>query len=107
MIISYRLKELRLKHGFSQEQLGELIGVSKVAICGYENGTKSPKMPRLIKLAEILDVEPKYLLGIEVNIIDEDYKLDNKIISEIKNDKRLYHLLKTDFENTMKKIKNI
>ena len=38
-MIGKRLKELRMKRGFSQQELGTAIGVTKVSICGYENGT--------------------------------------------------------------------
>ena len=44
MIIGNRLKKLRLSKGLNQQELGDLIGVTKVSICGYENGTRTPNL---------------------------------------------------------------
>ena len=50
MIIGERLKEARLKKGLTQSQLGELLEVSKVSICGYEKGTRTPTMEKFLAL---------------------------------------------------------
>ena len=47
-MIGKRLKELRMKRGFSQQELGTAIGVTKVSICGYENGTRLPTLDNLV-----------------------------------------------------------
>lgn len=36
-----RLKELRLTLGLNQEKFGEKIGLTRSAICNYENGTRT------------------------------------------------------------------
>ena len=59
-MIGKRLKELRMKRGFSQQELGTAIGVTKVSICGYENGTRLPTAD--------------YLLGREVPVMNEENK---------------------------------
>ena len=69
-----RLKELRIKKGLSQQKLGDLIGVTKVSICGYENGTRIPTIENLIKLSDALEITIDYLLGREVTIINEENK---------------------------------
>lgn len=59
-----RLKELRKAHKLTQEELGAKIGVKKAAIQKYEKGTvKNIKKDSLLKLAEILDTTPEYILG--------------------------------------------
>ena len=50
MINGNVIKRERCKRGLSQEQLGEMIHVSKVSICGYEKGTKTPTLENLLKL---------------------------------------------------------
>ena len=50
MIIGKRLKEARIKKGMSQEELGNILGVSKVSICGYEKGTRTPTMENFLDL---------------------------------------------------------
>ena len=69
-----RLKELRIKKGLSQQNLGDLIGVTKVSICGYENGTRIPTIENLIKLSDTLGIAIDYLLGREVTVMNEENK---------------------------------
>ena len=45
-MIGKRLKELRIQKGLSQQDLGDAIGVTKVSICGYENGTRLPNLEK-------------------------------------------------------------
>ena len=63
-MIGKRLKELRMKRGFSQQELGTAIGVTKVSICGYENGTRLPTLDNLVKISEVLETTTDYLLNI-------------------------------------------
>lgn len=66
MTTGERIKRLRKEHNLTQEELGEKIGVQKAAIQKYEKGTvENIKRASLIKLAEILDTTPEYLLGWE------------------------------------------
>ncbi|EGK13004.1 XRE family transcriptional regulator [Desmospora sp. 8437] len=58
-----RLKKLRLEHKLTQEQLGKKINVTKVSISGYENGTRTPDIETLQKIAEVFDVTIDFLLG--------------------------------------------
>lgn len=37
MLISKRIKKLRIQNGLTQSQLGDAIGVTKVSISGYES----------------------------------------------------------------------
>ena len=57
-----RLRELRKKFGFTQEELGRLLGVQKAAVCKYENGRCSIPQEILLKLCDILSVSADYLL---------------------------------------------
>ena len=73
-MIGKRLKELRMKRGFSQQELGTAIGVAKVSICGYENGTRLPTLDNLVKISEVLETTADYLLGREVPVMNEENK---------------------------------
>ena len=109
MIDGSRIKNERLKRGMSQQQLGDLLDVTKVSICGYENGTRTPTMETFLKMVEILEVEPDYLFGRDVNIIceeDEKYvkkisKIDLDIIDEIKKHPKLYAKLAQSLNRTV------
>lgn len=111
MLMGIRVKEAREKLNLSQEQLGDMIGVSKVSICGYEKETRVPSLDVFIDLAQALDVDIKYLLGQELSVISEnkDYSIkmcrdDIKIINEIKRNRQLYNALIMDAPRTIKLI---
>ena len=104
MIIGKRIKEARIKKNMTQEDLGKLLNVSKVSICGYEKGTRTPTMENFLDLIEILDLEPDYVLGRDKDVVSETnrgYKVvmadeDIQIIKELKNNRELYNKLCSD-----------
>lgn len=61
MGFSERLKEARTAKNLKQGELGALIGVTGNAISNYENGTSSPNDRVLLKLFDVLEVEPNFL----------------------------------------------
>ena len=73
-MIGKRVKELRIEKGLSQQELGSAIGVTKVSICGYENGTRLPNLEKLVKLADALETTTDFLLGREIPIMNEENK---------------------------------
>ena len=104
MIVGSRIKEERIKRGLSQQALGDLLEVSKVSICGYETGTRTPTMETFLELVKVLDVDPNYLLGRDIKVVCEEEveygmklsKEDIAIIEELKRNKSLYHKLCAD-----------
>ena len=56
----------------SQQDLGKLLGVSKVSVSGYENGTRIPSLDILNGILDIFGVSADYLLGRELNVVCED-----------------------------------
>ncbi|MDE5942882.1 MAG: helix-turn-helix domain-containing protein [Clostridia bacterium] len=54
--IGERIKELRLEKGFTQAQLGKLIGVSQKAIDYWERSVNEPKASYIIALVKTFDV---------------------------------------------------
>jgi len=63
-----RLKEAREQKGYTQTQLGEMVGVTKSAIANYETGVSSAKEQVLIKLMGALGVDANFLWQDEMNI---------------------------------------
>lgn len=108
MIIGSKIKEKRIALGLSQEELGQKLGVSKVSVCGYEKGTRTPTMKNFLDLIEILDLTPDELLGREVKVVvdgvsehEEAYtthisRADLKVLKEIKRRGRLYNKVISD-----------
>jgi len=56
-----RLKTLRKQRGYSQEQLANLIGVSRSTLSRYEKDKTSPMMDVLEKMAIHLDTTITWL----------------------------------------------
>jgi len=61
--LSIRLKQLRLDKHLRQEQVADLIGVTKSAISAYENDLRQPSFDVLLQLANLYRVSTDYLLG--------------------------------------------
>lgn len=55
-MISRNLKHLRQKHGFSQEELSEKIGVARQTIAKWESGESLPDISKCAELAMIYNV---------------------------------------------------
>ena len=51
-----KLKELRLKRGFSQQSLAKKAGVAQSSINYWEKGERKPKLEQLRRIASALDV---------------------------------------------------
>jgi len=65
MTTGQRIKQLRVQKGLSQEQLGNMVGVKKAAINKYESGlVVNIKRSTILKLANALESDPVYLLGL-------------------------------------------
>lgn len=58
-----RLRELRLKNGLSQRDVGEMFGITKQAVQRWETGKSYPNVYQLIKLSNYFDVSIDYLVG--------------------------------------------
>lgn len=57
------LKMLREKNGYSQQQLADILHLSKNSISHYELGVCMPSIDVLINIADVFDVSLDYLLG--------------------------------------------
>ena len=58
-----RLRENRIKAGFSQSDLEEISGIPKARLSRYENGHVAPSIQTLERLARALQVSEASLLG--------------------------------------------
>ncbi len=106
MLIGKRLKELRKLKGLKQEELGNLVNVTKVSICCYEKEKRTPNLETFEDLLNIFNVSADYLLGkdLKVKVVKEEEipytismsKEDVQILEEIKADKDLYKRLVDD-----------
>lgn len=81
--LGYRLKSLRVERGFTQEGLGNLVGLTKQAISRMEKNKNKYSDNELIKkIAYNLKCTPDYLLGLS----DDKHKLQSNKIQVISFD---------------------
>ena len=76
MGVGARIVELRLKKGFSLQEVADAVGVSKAHIWDLEKGrADNPSMALVQKLAEHFGVSTVYLIGEDNNAPDADGEL--------------------------------
>ena len=64
MLLSKRLKALRVERSIMQKDIANAIGVSVQAYSNYEVGKREPDLDTVIRLAEYFGVTADYLLGL-------------------------------------------
>ena len=55
-MISDNIRRLRIAHGYTQEKLGELLGVTAMAVSQWENGRAVPRMGAIERMAQVFGV---------------------------------------------------
>ena len=62
MTLGEKLQTLRRSRGLSQEQLAEILEVSRQAVSKWENGTSDPSTSNLCALAKLYGIPVEELL---------------------------------------------
>jgi len=97
MTFGEKLKEARKKTGLTQEELAELIGVSRAAVAKWETDNGLPDIQNLKAAAELLDVSIDYLLddggSIDLSVTKKAIGLD-----KYGNGKKLSRLRKLEIK---------
>lgn len=78
MGIGYKIRELRLRRGITQEILAAKIGVTPSAVGNYERGVSFPKEDVLMRLFGALQCTPNELLGEDALSVGAEYSHLNK-----------------------------
>ncbi len=92
VVFQKRLKEARKQRSLTQESLGKAIYVSKQEVCLYESGKRTPPIDVLIRIANFLEVDFLWLIGMEL----EFPKAENRIVSLSEKDIEIIEALKKD-----------
>ena len=58
-----RLRELRMAKAMTQDELGELLGVKKAAVCKYETGRVALPNEAVLKLCDLFGTTADHLMG--------------------------------------------
>ena len=99
MLLGKRIKKLRREKGLTQQELGDLINVTKVSICCYEKETRVPTLETLTALAKVFKVDINYFFFFFYNVVadsDDSYSMtvareELEFIKEIRKYSSLYN----------------
>lgn len=77
MILKNNLKEIRQKNGFTQEELGTNVGVSRQTIISIERYRYKPTLELAMKIAQKLNIkiEKLFYFDQELNIVKSVKKI--------------------------------
>ena len=75
-----RVRAARLKKGYSQEKLADILDISQAHVGHIESGRATPALPTFVKLANALDTTPDALLFDSLQISLDSYDIDFKEI---------------------------
>lgn len=81
-----KLKSLRESKGYSQDDLGKIIGKSRGSFSNYERGIAQPTLKDLTNLCEILEVTPNDLL------------LDSSYITQVEENGSVYKKVRSNVQ---------
>lgn len=81
MILADKLINERKKNGWSQEELAEMLGVSRQSVSKWESAQSTPDLTRIIKMSELFGVSTDYLLK-----DDEEFEGSVELKEEVKRD---------------------
>lgn len=62
MTLGYKLSKLRKENNYTQEQLADILGVSRQAISKWESDAAYPETDKLIRISEMFNCSLDYLL---------------------------------------------
>lgn len=73
-----RLKELRQKKGLTLQQVGDVFGITRASVAGWERDESRPDQDKLPALARLFDTTLEYLLTGSITYVRKVYD-DNKL----------------------------
>ena len=85
MILADKIMELRKKKGWSQEQLGEQLEISRQSVSKWESGASIPDLDKIVKMSHIFSVSTDYLLKDELESPQEGTQTDTASEQEPEN----------------------
>lgn len=74
--LNRKIKELRMIHNMTQQELGDKLGVVKSAVSNWENGHNRPDQKTILELSRLFDVSVDYLTMDELDIFNKEPSFD-------------------------------
>ncbi len=104
---AYRVSELRKDRGWKQNELADMIHVTRSQISRLESGeTKNIGSDLLVSLAEVFHVSTDYLLGITPITTPKSYEITQLGLSEESVKRLLFRTIDADILNRMMEHRN-
>lgn len=82
MILADKIIELRKKHGMSQEEFAEKLGVSRQSVSKWESAQSTPDLTRILEMSKIFGVTTDYLLKDEIDLTKPE-TIENVTVEDI------------------------
>jgi transcriptional regulator with XRE-family HTH domain len=92
MSLSKKLRELRLKKGWTQDFVADMMKVDRSTISRYETGRSLPDYQTILQFADIYQVEKEYLVT-ELDPQAEEKDKPAYLLKESSNDRDLELIL--------------
>lgn len=83
MALPDRLKDLREQKHLTQQQMADILEISKSAYIKYERGEREPRLAQIEKIADVLNVSLGYLLNVDCSEPRREVNLGNAALNEI------------------------
>ena len=94
------IKILRKNKGFTQEELAVRLNVVRQTVSKWEKGLSVPDAEMLQKIADILEVDIKQLLGAEIEmeksnneVVEQLAKINEQLIIKNRRSKRIWKIV--------------
>ena len=77
-----RVRFLRIKHGYTQQGVSEILGVRKSTYNMYESGERNISVEMLTKLAKLYNVSTDYIIGLTNNAGNSNSSVESHLSRE-------------------------
>lgn len=72
-----KIKELRTNRGMTQQEMGNMLEVSKQSVSNWENGNIMPSIELLVRISDLFQVSTDYILDRDNNLTLDITDLDS------------------------------
>ena len=97
-----KIKVFRKSKGFTQEELAIRLNIVRQTVSKWEKGISVPDAENLQKLADVLDVDVKQLLGVDVDVnvekpdkelVEQLARINEQLINKNRREKRIWKIV--------------
>ena len=82
-----RIKELRIKNGMTQSELGVVLGIGQKTVSMIEQGSSNPTLQQIERLTTFFNVSADYLL---FGKQDAANIIESEILNVVRSDKSVF-----------------